>query len=107
MGVAEGIWRHGRWRRLRRPGRPRGKAGLADRNVPTPPYARTVRLLRELAAEHGAVAMFGKVIAEPVVPTGESRRPGLAGRRAANEGLAETAGVIGARCGLLRRLSMR
>jgi beta-ureidopropionase / N-carbamoyl-L-amino-acid hydrolase len=66
IGVAEGIWPHGRWR-FDFAGRAdhAGTARLADRNDPMLPYASTVLAARRLAAQHGAVATFGKVIAEP------------------------------------------
>ena len=66
IGVAEGIWPHGRWR-FDFTGRAdhAGTARLADRNDPMLPYASTVLAARRLAAEHGAVATFGKVIAKP------------------------------------------
>ena len=66
IGVAEGIWPHGRWR-FDFTGRAdhAGTARLADRNDPMLPYASTVLAARRLAAEHGAVATFGKVIPEP------------------------------------------
>jgi beta-ureidopropionase / N-carbamoyl-L-amino-acid hydrolase len=66
LGVAEGIWPHGRWR-LDFGGRAdhAGTARFADRNDPMLPYASTVLAARQLAAEHGALATFGKVIAEP------------------------------------------
>jgi len=66
IGVAESIWPHGRWR-FDFTGRAdhAGTARLADRNDPMLPYASTVLSARRLAAEHGAVATFGKVIAEP------------------------------------------
>ena len=66
IGVAEGIWPHGRWR-FDFAGRPdhAGTARLADRNDPMLPYASTVLAARQAAAEHGALATFGKVIAEP------------------------------------------
>jgi len=66
IGVAESIWPHGRWR-FDFTGRAdhAGTARLADRNDPMLPYASTVLAARRLAAEHGAVATFGKVIAEP------------------------------------------
>ena len=66
IGVAEGIWPHGRWR-FDFAGRAdhAGTARLADRNDPMLPYASTVLAARRLAAEQGAVATFGKVIAEP------------------------------------------
>jgi N-carbamoyl-L-amino-acid hydrolase len=66
VGVAEAIWPHGRWR-FDFAGRAdhAGTARLADRNDPMLPYASTVLAARQLAAKHGAVATFGKVIAEP------------------------------------------
>jgi N-carbamoyl-L-amino-acid hydrolase len=66
IGVAESIWPHGRWR-FDFTGRAdhAGTARLADRNDPMLPYASTVLAARRVAAEHGAVATFGKVIAEP------------------------------------------
>ena len=66
VGLAEGIWPHGRWR-LDFTGRAdhAGTARLADRNDPMLPYASTVLAARQAAAEHGALATFGKVIAEP------------------------------------------
>ena len=42
-----------------------GTALFADRNDPMLPYASTVLAARQCAAEHGALATFGKVIAEP------------------------------------------
>jgi N-carbamoyl-L-amino-acid hydrolase len=66
LGVAEGIWPHGRWRLLFQ-GRAdhAGTARFADRNDPMLPFASTVLAAREAAAEHGALATFGKVSAEP------------------------------------------
>jgi N-carbamoyl-L-amino-acid hydrolase len=66
IGVAESIWPHGRWR-LDFAGRAdhAGTARLANRNDPMLPYAATVLAARQAAAGHGAVATFGKVIAEP------------------------------------------
>jgi N-carbamoyl-L-amino-acid hydrolase len=66
IGVAESIWPHGRWR-LDFAGRAdhAGTARLSDRNDPMLPYAATVLAARQAAAGHGAVATFGKVIAEP------------------------------------------
>jgi N-carbamoyl-L-amino-acid hydrolase len=66
IGLAEGIWPHGRWR-LDFTGRAdhAGTAVLADRSDPMLPYAGTVLAARQVAAEHGALATFGKVIAEP------------------------------------------
>jgi beta-ureidopropionase / N-carbamoyl-L-amino-acid hydrolase len=66
LGLAEGIWPHGRWR-LAFSGRAdhAGTARFADRNDPMLPYASTVLAARQAAAERGALATFGKVIAEP------------------------------------------
>ncbi len=66
IGVAEGIWPHGRWR-LRFGGRAdhAGTARFADRNDPMLPYASTVLAARQAATANGALATFGKVIAEP------------------------------------------
>jgi beta-ureidopropionase / N-carbamoyl-L-amino-acid hydrolase len=66
VGIGEGIWPHGRWR-LDFGGRAdhAGTARLADRRDPMLAYARTVLAARHAAAENGALATFGKVIAEP------------------------------------------
>ena len=66
VGLAKGIWPHGRWR-LDFRGRAdhAGTARLADRKDPMLPYARTVLAARRAAAEIGALATIGKVIAEP------------------------------------------
>jgi N-carbamoyl-L-amino-acid hydrolase len=66
IGVAEGIWPHGRWR-FDFGGRAdhAGTARFADRNDPMLPYASTVLAARQVAATNGALATFGKVIAEP------------------------------------------
>jgi len=66
VGIAEGIWPHGRWR-LDFTGRAdhAGTTRLADRRDPMLPYAATVLAARQAAAEYAALATFGKVIAEP------------------------------------------
>ncbi len=66
LGLAEGIWPHGRWR-LDFEGRAdhAGTAMLPDRQDPMLSYARTVLAARQAAAEHGSLATFGKIIAEP------------------------------------------
>ena len=66
IGLAKGIWPHGRWR-LDFRGRAdhAGTARLADRKDPMLPYARTVLAARRAAADSGALATIGKVIAEP------------------------------------------
>jgi N-carbamoyl-L-amino-acid hydrolase len=66
VGIAEGIWPHGRWR-LDFTGRAdhAGTTRLADRRDPMLPYAATVLAARQAAAEHAALATFGKVMAKP------------------------------------------
>ena len=66
VGVAEGIWPHGRWR-LDFRGRAdhAGTARFADRSDPMLPYASTVLAARQAAEASGALATLGKVIAEP------------------------------------------
>jgi beta-ureidopropionase / N-carbamoyl-L-amino-acid hydrolase len=66
VGVAEGIWPHGRWR-LDFTGRAdhAGTTRLPDRRDPMLPFAATTLAARQAAADHGALATFGKVIAEP------------------------------------------
>ncbi len=66
VGIAEGIWPHGRWR-LDFTGQAdhAGTAALVDRRDPMIPYAATVLAAREAAVERGARATIGKVAAEP------------------------------------------
>jgi N-carbamoyl-L-amino-acid hydrolase len=66
VGVAEGIWPHGRWR-LDFGGRAdhAGTARFADRSDPMLPYAATVLAARQAAEQSGALATVSKVIAEP------------------------------------------
>ena len=66
LGIAEGIWPHGRWR-LDFAGQAdhAGTAALADRRDPMIPYAATVLAARQAAIERGARATIGKVTAEP------------------------------------------
>jgi N-carbamoyl-L-amino-acid hydrolase len=66
VGIAEGIWPHGRWR-LELTGRAdhAGTTRLADRHDPMLPYATAVLAARQAAARHGGLATFGKVTAEP------------------------------------------
>lgn len=66
VGVAKSIWPHGRWR-IDFAGRAdhAGTTRLADRRDPMLPYAATVLAARTAAAECGALATFGKVLAEP------------------------------------------
>jgi beta-ureidopropionase / N-carbamoyl-L-amino-acid hydrolase len=66
VGIGQGIWPHGRWR-LDFVGRAdhAGTTRLADRRDPMLPYAATVLAARQAAADHRALATFGKVAAEP------------------------------------------
>jgi N-carbamoyl-L-amino-acid hydrolase len=66
LGLAEGIWPHGRWR-FDFTGRAdhAGTARLTDRHDPMLPYAATALAARQAAEQNGAVATFGKVIVEP------------------------------------------
>ena len=66
VGVADGIWPHGRWR-CDFAGRAdhAGTTRLPDRRDPMLPFAAAVLAARQAAADAGALATFGKVIAEP------------------------------------------
>ncbi len=66
VGIAEAIWAHGRWR-LDFTGRAdhAGTTRLEDRRDPMLPFAATVLSARQVAAEHGGLATFGRVIASP------------------------------------------
>jgi N-carbamoyl-L-amino-acid hydrolase len=66
VGLAAGIWPHGRWR-LDFTGRAdhAGTTRIADRRDPMLPYAVAVLAARRAATEHGGLATFGKVLAEP------------------------------------------
>jgi N-carbamoyl-L-amino-acid hydrolase len=66
VGLASGIWPHGRWR-LTFTGRAdhAGTTRLADRRDPMLPCAAAVLAAREAAAGHGALATVGKLAAEP------------------------------------------
>ncbi len=66
IGVGDGIWPHGRWR-LDFTGRAdhAGTTRLPDRRDPMLPFAATALAARQAATDHGALATFGKVIAEP------------------------------------------
>jgi beta-ureidopropionase / N-carbamoyl-L-amino-acid hydrolase len=73
VGLAAGIWPHGRWR-LEFSGRAdhAGTTRIADRRDPMLPFAATVLAARDAAVRHGALATFGKVIAEPGAANGIS-----------------------------------
>jgi N-carbamoyl-L-amino-acid hydrolase len=66
VGVGTAIWPHGRWRcTFRGESNHAGTTRLIDRHDPMLPFAATVLAAREIAAELGAVATFGKVRVEP------------------------------------------
>ena len=66
VGVATGIWPHGRWRlRLRGEANHAGTTRQADRRDPMLPYAAAVLAAREAAGRAGALATFGKVTVVP------------------------------------------
>jgi beta-ureidopropionase / N-carbamoyl-L-amino-acid hydrolase len=66
VGVADGIWPHGRWR-CDFAGRAdhAGTTRLPDRHDPMLPFAATVLAARTAAYDSGALATVGKVMAEP------------------------------------------
>jgi beta-ureidopropionase / N-carbamoyl-L-amino-acid hydrolase len=73
VGLAAGIWPHGRWL-LEFAGRAdhAGTTRIADRYDPMLPFAATVLAARGAAVGRGALATFGKVIAEPGAANGIS-----------------------------------
>jgi N-carbamoyl-L-amino-acid hydrolase len=73
VGLAAGIWPHGRWS-LEFAGRAdhAGTTRIADRHDPMLPFATAVIAARDAAVRHGALATFGKVIAEPGAANGIS-----------------------------------
>jgi beta-ureidopropionase / N-carbamoyl-L-amino-acid hydrolase len=97
IGVAEGIWPHGRWRfEFRGRADHAGTARLADRADPMLSYAATVLAARECAATLGTLATFGKIVSEPggvnAVPS--SVRAWLDARAADDEALSRTVSEI-------------
>ncbi|MGO9297025.1 MAG: allantoate amidohydrolase [Streptosporangiaceae bacterium] len=66
VGIASAIWPHGRWR-LDFTGRAdhAGTTRLADRRDPMLPCAAAILAARQAAAQHAALATFGKVRPEP------------------------------------------
>jgi beta-ureidopropionase / N-carbamoyl-L-amino-acid hydrolase len=73
VGLAAGIWPHGRWL-VEFSGRAdhAGTTRIADRRDPMLPFAAAVLAARAAAVRHGALATFGKVIAEPGAANGIS-----------------------------------
>jgi N-carbamoyl-L-amino-acid hydrolase len=97
IGVAEGIWPHGRWRfEFRGRADHAGTARLPDRADPMLPYAATVLAAREAAARLGTLATFGKIVSEPggvnAVPS--SVRAWLDARAADEDGLSRTVSEV-------------
>jgi N-carbamoyl-L-amino-acid hydrolase len=75
VGVATGIWPHGRWRlRMRGEANHAGTTRLADRRDPMLPCAAAVLAAREAAGHVGALATFGKIA---VVPGGVNAIPSV------------------------------
>ena len=73
VGVATGIWPHGRWRcRFGGEANHAGTTRLVDRRDPMLPFAATVLAARALAERAGGVATFGKV---HVAPNGTNAIP--------------------------------
>jgi N-carbamoyl-L-amino-acid hydrolase len=73
VGVATAIWPHGRWHcTFRGEANHAGATRLVDRRDPMLPFAGTVLAARELAAQAGGVATFGKV---HVTPNGTNAIP--------------------------------
>jgi N-carbamoyl-L-amino-acid hydrolase len=97
LGLAEGIWPHGRWR-FGFEGRAdhAGTARLADRRDPMLPCAQAVLAAREAAARSGSLATFGKVIVEPNGSNGvpSAVRAWLDARAADEETLRNTVATV-------------
>jgi N-carbamoyl-L-amino-acid hydrolase len=97
VGIGDSIWPHGRWR-LDFTGMAdhAGTAQFADRKDPMLPYASTVLAARQVAGERGALATFGKVIAEPGGSNGVSAavHAWLDARAAEEEILRETVTTV-------------
>lgn len=66
VGLASGIWPHGRWR-LELRGQPNhaGTTRLEDRRDPMIPFSEAVLAARDAAGKHQALATFGRVTVEP------------------------------------------
>jgi N-carbamoyl-L-amino-acid hydrolase len=97
VGIGESIWPHGRWRLdFTGVADHAGTALLADRRDPMLPYASTVLAARRIASERGALATFGKVIAEPGGSNGvpAAVHAWLDARAAAEEVLRETVTTV-------------
>ena len=97
IGIADSIWPHGRWRLdFTGVADHAGTAQFADRKDPMLPYASTVLAARRIAGEQGALATFGKVIAEPGGANGVSAavHAWLDARAADEEVLRETVSTV-------------
>jgi N-carbamoyl-L-amino-acid hydrolase len=106
LGVAEGIWPHGRWRfDFAGQADHAGTARLADRRDPMLPFAATVLAARECADRLGTLATFGKVVARPggVNAISSTVRAWLDARAPDQPGLDETVEQIGVAAGRAAR----
>jgi len=66
VGLATGIWPHGRWRyRFAGEANHAGTTRLADRRDPMLTFANTVLAARKKARQSGALATFGRVVVAP------------------------------------------
>jgi beta-ureidopropionase / N-carbamoyl-L-amino-acid hydrolase len=75
VGVATGIWPHGRWRlTLTGEGNHAGTTRLADRRDPTQPLAAAILAARRHAQEAGGVATMGRIL---VVPNSRNSVPAV------------------------------
>jgi N-carbamoyl-L-amino-acid hydrolase len=102
IGIAEGIWPHGRWRfDFGGQADHAGTARLIDRRDPMLPFAAAVIAARERAGSLGSLATFGKVVAEPggVNAISSSVRAWLDARAPGQDGLDATVGGIRAAAG--------
>jgi N-carbamoyl-L-amino-acid hydrolase len=97
IGVAEGIWPHGRWL-FDFGGRAdhAGTARLVDRRDPMLPFATAVLAAREVAESLQTLATFGKIVAEPGAANAVSSsvRAWLDARAPDQQGLDETVARI-------------
>jgi N-carbamoyl-L-amino-acid hydrolase len=93
IGIAQGIWPHGRWRfDFAGHADHGGTARLSDRRDPMLPFAATVLAARECADRLGTLATFGKIAAEPggVNAVSSSVRAWLDARAPDQDGLTRT-----------------
>lgn len=71
VGIATGIWPHGRWRmQFRGEANHAGTARLEDRRDPVLPFADAVRAAREAATDYGGLATVGRADVRPNATNG-------------------------------------